>query len=161
MWNLHGTDTHRFDLQSVLFVAGLLYPETRRSGVGKSMHELGQRIEEEFAEYFSGNNSSIPSEMIQYRCAQQHVYIIPLEASQLYCVCSVIIYTHAHTHIQTHTQRHSLTHSHAHTMSYIAIVEGDSLADIYTKVKDVVHEQSENYTRVPFDESLEYVTTIP
>lgn len=36
----------------------------------------------------------------------------------------------------------------------IAIVEGDSLNDIYTKVKNVIHEQSGNYIWVPSNETL-------
>lgn len=37
---------------------------------------------------------------------------------------------------------------------YVAIVEGDSLSDIYSKVKNVIHDQSGNYIWVPLSENL-------
>jgi len=35
-----------------------------------------------------------------------------------------------------------------------AIVEGDSLSDVYSKVKSVIHEQSGNFIWVPSSENL-------
>ena len=43
---------------------------------------------------------------------------------------------------------------HYYNVYFIAIVEGDSLADIYSKVKNVIHEQSGNYIWVPSNENI-------
>jgi len=37
---------------------------------------------------------------------------------------------------------------------FTAVVEGDSLEDIYNRAKDVIHEQSGNYIWVPSNEPL-------
>ena len=37
---------------------------------------------------------------------------------------------------------------------HTAVVDGDSLNDIYTKVKNVIHEQSDHYIWVPSNEPL-------
>ena len=36
----------------------------------------------------------------------------------------------------------------------VAVVDGDSLQDIYSKVKNVIHEQSGNHMWVPSSESI-------
>jgi hypothetical protein len=36
----------------------------------------------------------------------------------------------------------------------VAIVEGDSQSDVYSKVKEVIYEQSGNYIWVPSNDSL-------
>ncbi len=54
---------------------------------------------------------------------------------------------YAHTHTHTHTHAH--THVPRVYIHPLAVVEGDSVTDIYTRVKNVIHEQSGNYIWVP------------
>ena len=40
------------------------------------------------------------------------------------------------------------------SLSLLAIVDGDSLQDVYAKVKNVIHEQSGNHMWVPSSENI-------
>ena len=76
----------------------------------QQMLEKGEKIEQEFAEYFTGMQG-------KDLCSNPRIfYVVSLCAS--------------------------------------AIVDGDSLTDIYAKVKNVIHEQSGNHMWVPSSENI-------
>ena len=45
-------------------------------------------------------------------------------------------------------------HRYSLYFSLLAIVDGDSLQDVYAKVKNVIHEQSGNHMWVPSSENI-------
>ena len=122
-----------------------------------ALFEKGQRIEQEFAEFFTGKNYTVL--YIVHVCVHVHVqckcmYTYNVSACTImYIKCTYGWSWNVNVHVYTCTCTCTCTHDQIGMIVTLfwptAVVEGNSLNDIYDKVKNVIHEQSGNYIWVP------------